>query len=197
MLQSQPRGPITDGAAGRAGGEALTALPGAAVCHFFQQRAALTHAGGGRGGKRNDGLAGEVIVLYEIVDRPRRNAPPDGIANEHGVILIPVCGGGLGQGDVPQGLVVMLTVDTAAVYRPVQISGGIGGDGRDLENIRAQFIRDVLCHALRVSRAGEVGHENFAGSFVFSKNQRKWERLSARGKNGKGKPLLHGLLDSM
>ncbi len=39
--------------------------------------------------------------------------------------------------------------------------------------------------------------KNFAGSFGFSKNQRKWERLSARGKNGKGKPLLHGLLDSM
>ena len=28
-------------------------------------------------------------------------------------------------------------------------------------------------------------------------NQRKRERLSTRGKNGKGKPLLHGLLDSM
>ena len=27
--------------------------------------------------------------------------------------------------------------------------------------------------------------KNFAGSFVFSKNQRKWERLSVRGKNGK------------
>ena len=34
--------------------------------------------------------------------------------------------------------------------------------------------------------------KNFAGSFVFSKSQRKWERLSARGKNGKEKPLLHG-----
>ena len=39
--------------------------------------------------------------------------------------------------------------------------------------------------------------KNFAGSFGFSKNQRKWERLSARGKNGKEKPLLHGLLASM
>ena len=34
--------------------------------------------------------------------------------------------------------------------------------------------------------------KNFAGSFVFSKNQRKWERQSVRGKNGKEKPLLHG-----
>ena len=34
--------------------------------------------------------------------------------------------------------------------------------------------------------------KNSAGSFGFSKNQRKWERLSARGKNGKEKPLLHG-----
>ena len=39
--------------------------------------------------------------------------------------------------------------------------------------------------------------KNFAGSFVFSKSQRKWERLSARGKNGKEKPLLHGLLAFM
>ena len=39
--------------------------------------------------------------------------------------------------------------------------------------------------------------KNFAGSFVFSKSQRKWERLSARGKNDKEKPLLHGLLASM
>ena len=39
--------------------------------------------------------------------------------------------------------------------------------------------------------------KNFAGSFGFSKSQRKWERLSARGKNGKEKPLLHGLLASM
>ena len=39
--------------------------------------------------------------------------------------------------------------------------------------------------------------EDQTRAFVFSKNQRKWERLSARGKNGKGKPLLHGLLDSM
>ena len=39
--------------------------------------------------------------------------------------------------------------------------------------------------------------KNFAGWFGFSKNQRKWERLSVRGKNGKEKPLLHGLLASM
>jgi len=38
--------------------------------------------------------------------------------------------------------------------------------------------------------------KNFAGSFGFYKNQRKWERLSARGKNGNKKPLLHGLLAS-
>ena len=38
--------------------------------------------------------------------------------------------------------------------------------------------------------------KNFAGLFGFSKNQRKRERLSTRGKNGKGKPLLHGLLAS-
>ena len=39
--------------------------------------------------------------------------------------------------------------------------------------------------------------KNFTGWFGFSKNQRKWEHISARGKNGKEKPLLHGLLASM
>ena len=32
--------------------------------------------------------------------------------------------------------------------------------------------------------------KNFAGSFGFSKNQRKWERLSVRGKNGKESKVI-------
>ena len=38
--------------------------------------------------------------------------------------------------------------------------------------------------------------KNFAGSFGFSKNQRKWERLSARGKNGKEKTAVAWLVGS-
>ena len=41
-----------------------------------------------------------------------------------------------------------------------------------------------------------IGHAKLS-QWGFSKNQRKWERLSARGKNDKEKPLLHGLLASM
>ena len=36
-----------------------------------------------------------------------------------------------------------------------------------------------------------------ANGIIIDKSQRKWERLSARGKNGKEKPLLHGLLASI
>ena len=42
-----------------------------------------------------------------------------------------------------------------------------------------------------------LSDEEFRWSFGFPKNQRKWEHLSARGKNSKEKPLLHGLLASM
>ena len=42
-----------------------------------------------------------------------------------------------------------------------------------------------------------LSDEEFRWLIRILKNQRKWERLSARGKNGKEKPLLHGLLASM
>ena len=42
-----------------------------------------------------------------------------------------------------------------------------------------------------------LSDEEFRWLIRILKNQRKWERLSARGKNDKEKPLLHGLLASM
>lgn len=50
----------------------------------------------------------------------------------------------------------------------------------------------LYCKQISVSTIKICWKKNFAGLFGFSKTQRKWERLSARGKNGKEKPLLHG-----
>ena len=68
-----------------------------------------------------------------------------------------------------------------------------------VENFRAVVWKNWQCFTASssVSTIKIYLKKNFAGSFGFYKNQRKWEHLSARGKNGKEKPLLHGLLASM
>ena len=42
-----------------------------------------------------------------------------------------------------------------------------------------------------------LSDEEFRWLIRILKKSKKWERQSARGKNGKEKPLLHGLLASM
>ena len=56
-----------------------------------------------------------------------------------------------------------------------------------VENSRAAGMKSWLSFTASnlVSTIKICQMKNFAGSFGFSKNQRKWERLSARGKNGK------------
>ena len=68
-----------------------------------------------------------------------------------------------------------------------------------VENFKGSRLENWQCFTASssVSTIKICQMKNFAGLFGFSKNQRKRERLSTRGKNGKGKPLLHGLLDSM
>ena len=61
-----------------------------------------------------------------------------------------------------------------------------------VENFKGSRLEKLAVSTIKICQM-----KNFAGLFGFSKNQRKRERLSTRGKNGKGKPLLHGLLDSM
>ena len=56
-----------------------------------------------------------------------------------------------------------------------------------VHNVSLYFTASSLVSTIKICQT-----KNFAGSFVFSKSQRKWERLSARGKNGNKKPLLHG-----
>ena len=64
-----------------------------------------------------------------------------------------------------------------------------------------QMVRDEKLVVLYCKQLGinykNLSDEEFRWLIRILKNQRKWERLSARGKNDKEKPLLHGLLASM
>ena len=70
-----------------------------------------------------------------------------------------------------------------------RVAGGSQRKGRVASPVRFGADQDggsqhsVDCCGIR--RVNQT--KNFAGSFVFSKSQRKWERLSAREKNGKEK----------
>ena len=43
----------------------------------------------------DDGLAGEVGLLDERIDWPGREAPPDWVADEDGVVGVPIGNGGV------------------------------------------------------------------------------------------------------
>ena len=59
------------------------------------------------GTEGDDGLAGEVGLLDERIDWPGREAPPDWIADEDGVVGVPI-GNGCGfKGDVLERNVIM------------------------------------------------------------------------------------------
>ena len=77
-------------------------------------------AGGGEGNHR---LAGEVIALHEGIHGPSGNAPPDGIPDEYGVIVLPVGGFGVLQSHVPQAGVIMFLVDPGTFVVVIQVCG--------------------------------------------------------------------------
>ena len=141
----------------------MALLPVAGARHIGQQGAALTHAGGRRGGEGDHGLASEVVVGHEVVDRPCGDAPPDGVADEHGVVAAPVRHGGGGQGHVPQGFIVVLTTDAAVGIRPVQVVAGIYLRGDDLKEVCARGGSDVLGHPRGVAAGGVIDHQRLAG----------------------------------
>ena len=70
--------------------EARALQPFAGARRFSQQRAALAQTGAGGGAEGNHSLAGEVVAGDELVDRPRGDAPPDGIADVNGIVIVPV-----------------------------------------------------------------------------------------------------------
>ena len=48
-----------------------------------------------RGTEGDDGFAGEVCLLDERIDWPGREAPPDWVADEDGVVGVPIGNGGV------------------------------------------------------------------------------------------------------
>ena len=97
----------------------MALLPIACTSHISQQSAALPQAGAAGGCKGDNSLAGEIIVLHKIVDRPGGDAPPDWIADVNRVVFGPVVNGALYQLNIPQALVIMLKIYPAAVCCPV------------------------------------------------------------------------------
>jgi len=62
-----------------------------------------------------------------------------------------------------------------------------GGDQHAIKGAAFEGTASRLVSTIKICQA-----KNFAGSFGFSKSQRKWERLSARGKNDKKESCHHG-----
>lgn len=105
-LQAQRVKPALNIVCGGGGEEPLAVQPVAGACQFGKVGAAVTHAGTGSSGKRDDGLAGKIIGGHKTVHRPRGTAPPDGIENvassPHALILL--------------GLTVYKTVFTVTIF---------------------------------------------------------------------------------
>ena len=84
-------------------------------------------AGGGEG---NHPLAGQGMALQEGVHDAGLHIPPDGKAQEHGVVLVHVFHRG-GDGRTAGG-VVHLDGAAALFVGPVQVGSGVGDGGADL-----------------------------------------------------------------
>ena len=100
---------------------------------LFQVLAALAHAAAATGGKRDDGLAREVILLQEGVDDPGCGVPPDGETHIDGRVLghvLHLAGDG-GTG----GAVLHLDGRTALLIAPVEVLDAINLLGDDLKQV--------------------------------------------------------------
>ena len=73
---------------GHARGKAHAFEPFARAGQFSQQFAALAKARAGGGAEGDDRLIGKIVGFHKGVYRPGGDAPPDGIADENGVVLI-------------------------------------------------------------------------------------------------------------
>ena len=65
-----------------------------------------------RNAEGDDGLAVEVGLLDERIDWPGREAPPDWVADEDGVVGVPIGDGCSFEGDVLERFVVVFFRDT-------------------------------------------------------------------------------------
>ena len=131
----------------------------------MQIRSAGADAAAGGSAEGHDGLAVKVVALQEGVDGLGRLAPPDGISQEHHIVVLHV---GHAAGDGRSSVsIVLLPAGAAVGVVIIQVGGGVGILGEDLIEVSVQnglqMSGDVLC----VAGGGEIGHQHpclFIGS---------------------------------
>ena len=96
-------------------------MPGACFCRFFKQMSAVSHTGACGSAERNHRFAAEIVGFYKSVDRPRGNAPPYGITDEHGVIFAPIVNGTGAELRISFGNILMLAAYAAVFVSPFKI----------------------------------------------------------------------------
>lgn len=143
-------------------GEADAFLPGAGTGEGLKIAGAAAKSRGQRRGYRDDGLAGEVVVGGETVDRPRRNRPPNRVGEDDRGVQFPIRRSGGRQGLIAQGLVLVLADDERALLVEVEVIPGVGLGQLNLEDVRAKGRSDLLGDAAGVTAFGVVGDESAA-----------------------------------
>ena len=128
------------------------------------QLTALADAGGKGRAERNNIFAGEIVGGNKAAHGPCGNAPPDGVADEHGVVIVPAVHIGVFQSHSTKALVVVFTGNAAVIVRPVQIIGGIGVRRNDFKQVSTHGVGDGLRYALCSAGGGEIHHQCFARS---------------------------------
>ena len=127
LFHSQTLHPVLHLAVLEGAREASPLEPGAfASDQLLQMVGAAAHTGAVGRGERDHRLAGEIIAFHEGIHGPSGNAPPDGIADEYGIIFFPVGGFGILQCHVPQTGVIMFLVDPGTFVVVVQVCRSIG-----------------------------------------------------------------------
>lgn len=114
-------------------------------------------AGGGEGNHR---LAGKIISLQERVHDTGLHIPPDGEADEHGVVLVQIrrrCRDGGAAG-----WIVHLQRAAALLVHPVQVRSGIGLCRTNLIQIRSSGLCHLLRRAGRDAAGGKIGDQYLA-----------------------------------
>ena len=139
-------------------------LPIARARHFGKERSALSHTGTCGGGERNDRLSRKIVVLHEVVDRPCRDAPPDGVADKDRIVFVKVFGRCCDQRNVAQRLVIVFAVDAAARSRPAEVGACVGCYRNKLKKRSARCRGNVFRNPFGVAAAGEVYDKRFAAS---------------------------------
>ena len=115
----------------------------------------LVAVGRGVGAEGDDRLPFEIIAFGEGVDNHWGGPPPDGAADEHGVVAVPVVDFVLDGG---AGVLLLLRLGDFGAGRVVR---GVGLRRLDAEEGRAGLPGDVFGHVLGVAAPAEVGDEDF------------------------------------